>query len=129
MLSDEGSRTITAWGLLNQHAIGRAAGIPYPGTFVLDRKGIVRTRVFEDSYEERVTAARILSTLQASATIVSGEAIAGKYIAVRAIQSDRSAATGEHLTLGVEVTPGPKVHVYAPGQPQYIPILADPRIL
>ena len=39
LLSDSGSKTITAYGLLNREAKGKVQGIPYPATIVLDGKG------------------------------------------------------------------------------------------
>ena len=53
MLSDRGSKTITAWGLLNREATGRAKGVPYPGTYVLDAKAVIVSRNFEQAYQER----------------------------------------------------------------------------
>ena len=41
LLSDAGSQTITAWGLINRDATGRTAGIPHPGTFVIAPNGRV----------------------------------------------------------------------------------------
>ena len=41
----------------------RTYGIPHPGTFIVDRKGVVSSRFFEDAYQERYTAATILSTM------------------------------------------------------------------
>jgi len=40
----------------------RTYAIPYPGTFIVDRKGVV-SRFFEDAYQERYTAATILNSL------------------------------------------------------------------
>ena len=36
LLSDEGSKTIEAYGILNKDAAGQAKGIPYPMTFVVE---------------------------------------------------------------------------------------------
>jgi peroxiredoxin len=38
LLSDLGSKTMTAYGLLNKEAKGEAEGIPYPGSSVIDSK-------------------------------------------------------------------------------------------
>lgn len=123
LLSDAGSKTITAWGLLNKEATGRAAGIPHPGTFVIDRKGIVVSRAFEDAYQERNSAASVLARLGGATSTPPGarEAIA-QHLRVRARTSDGTAAPGTRLTLVLDVTPGNKIHVYAPGQAGYIPI-------
>ena len=47
LLSDEGSRTIRAYGIYHRD------GIPYPGIFVLDGKGIVREKLFLEGYQKR----------------------------------------------------------------------------
>lgn len=86
LLSDAGSDTIRRYGILNTvvaeavgpnaqdpavaedirkyvagaGANGRMAGIPFPGTFILDRSGRVKARFFEDSYTERNTSSSIL---------------------------------------------------------------------
>lgn len=61
MLSDAGSETITAWGLLNKEATGRTAGIPHPGTFMIDRAGTIISRSFEQPYQERRSATSLLA--------------------------------------------------------------------
>ncbi len=126
MLSDQGSRTITAWGILNREATGRTAGIPYPGTYVLDPKGVIVSRNFEEAYQERDSAASILAALrqssQASTSGTQGSAVLGKYLKLGVSTTDTIAAPGHRITLIVDVTPGPRIHVYAPGQTSYIPI-------
>ena len=68
MLSDEGSNTIRALGLLNekhlleQHAFygiqtrDEQYGVAYPGTLVLDKQGVLTGKRFEQSYRVRPTA-------------------------------------------------------------------------
>ena len=55
LLSDEGSETIDAFGLRNMEApkTGRMAGIPYPGTYLLDSTGTVKAKIFLDGYAKR----------------------------------------------------------------------------
>ena len=132
MLSDQGSKTITAWGILNREATGRTAGIPYPGTYVLDSKGVIVSRNFEEAYQERDSAASIVAALQQSssstadakarALLGAGTELIGKYVKLRLGASDTVAAPGHRITLTLDVTPGPKIHVYAPGQSGYISI-------
>ena len=55
LLSDPGSRTIDAYHIRNQAARGKAVGVPNPGTFILDRKGIIRAKLFLEGYRERHT--------------------------------------------------------------------------
>jgi hypothetical protein len=122
LLSDPGSKTIDAWGLRNQGASGREAGIPHPGTFIIDRQGRVVERAFEQSYQERNTSASLLARLGTAVAPASPTEVAGGQVRVRAGVSDASAAPGEKVTLIIDATPLPKMHVYAPGQAGYIPV-------
>lgn len=126
MLSDQGSKTISAWGILNREATGRTAGIPYPGTYVLDPKGVIVSRNFEEAYQERDSAASIIAALRQSspspASRAAGSEVLGKHLKLRLGTTDTIAAPGHRVTLTVDVTPGPKIHVYAPGQTSYISI-------
>jgi hypothetical protein len=122
LLSDPGSKTIAAWGILNKEATGRTAGIPHPGTYVIDRGGAIQSRDFQQAYQERNTASSILGRLSASTVRPGTTEIAGQQIALRLAASDLVAAPGHRLTLVVDVTPAKNAHVYAPGQTGYIPI-------
>jgi peroxiredoxin len=71
LLSDVGSVTIRSLGLINEHLAEQHAvygvttrdeqrGVAYPGTFVLDERGIIRDKHFEQSYRVRPTRSIIL---------------------------------------------------------------------
>ena len=63
LLSDAGSKTITAYGLLNKEAKGKTEGIPYPGTVIVDQEGVIRAKLFLDGYKDRhATEALIKAT-------------------------------------------------------------------
>jgi hypothetical protein len=121
MLSDAGSATITAWGVLNREATGRTAGIPHPGTFVVNRAGTIVSRTFEQPYQERRSATSILEQLSGAAP---GQTVTirGAHATLAVKASDAVAAVGHRITLSVQITPDPKNHVYAPGQKGYIPV-------
>jgi len=121
-MSDPGSLTIRAWGLLNEAATGREAGIPHPGTFLIDPSGRVIERAFETNYRERTSGMSILARLGAQVEAVASTRVTGKQITARVGTSDAEVSPGKRLTLIVDVTPGPKMHVYSPGQEGYIPI-------
>jgi peroxiredoxin len=60
LLSDPESKTIKAYGLLNTDAKGKAEGVPNPGTVILDKKGVIRAKLFHDGFIKRHTADDIL---------------------------------------------------------------------
>jgi peroxiredoxin len=64
LLSDSESKTITAYGILNKEATGKAAGIPYPGTFVIDKEGVVRAKLFREGYAKRHTADELVEVVK-----------------------------------------------------------------
>lgn len=53
LLSDSESKVIKSFGILNKEATGRTAGVPYPGTYLIDAKGVVRAKLFLDGYKNR----------------------------------------------------------------------------
>ena len=59
LLSDPESKTIIAYALKNKETTGKKFGkfdldgVPYPGTLLLDKDGVVRTKLFVDGYKER----------------------------------------------------------------------------
>lgn len=67
MLHDEDSAHIKAMGILNtQYEPGhRAYGIPYPGIFVLDNKGVIRAKLAEEDYRIRPDFSLVLEAANA----------------------------------------------------------------
>jgi hypothetical protein len=116
MISDQGSAIIRQYGLLNQTVDPKASscGVPHPGTFIVDRKGVVVSRFFEDAYQERYSTATILNTL---GTDVAGRAINAEtaHLALTATISDTTAAPGERLSIVINASPKRGMHLYAPG--------------
>ena len=123
MLSDEGSAVIKQYGILNTTVAADSSqfGIPFPGTFILNAKGVVTSRVFERAYQERNTMASVLVKLGAKLD-VAGIAINAPNLSATTYLTDRVAAPGTHFSLVVDIVPGPRVHVYAPGVTGYRPI-------
>jgi peroxiredoxin len=60
LLSDPGSKTIEAYHIRNQAARGKAEGVPHPGTFIVDRAGVVRAKLFLEGYRDRHTTAALI---------------------------------------------------------------------
>ena len=120
LISDAGSVIITRYGILNeQQKPGTALyGVPHPGTFVVDRKGVVTARFFEDAYQERYTAAAILAAqgINPDGTSLTAQT---NHLRLSATISDATVAPGERVSIVVVVTPQPTMHVYAPGKDDY----------
>lgn len=145
LLSDAGSATIKAFGILNplpELAFGPDkddpdvvaelrkyvsggrpnpswAGIAFPGTFILDPQGRVKSRFFEDYYVERTTFSNILLQTGNSQTPVNATKIAGAHVDVMTYPSDAAVAPGNRFAVVVQVEPHSGVHVYAPGATGY----------
>lgn len=66
MLSDDGSKIIKAFGLLNEDMEegSRFYGIPHPAIYVISRDGIVQGRFAEEGYEKRPSINTILMFLK-----------------------------------------------------------------
>jgi hypothetical protein len=122
LLSDPGSETIKRYGILNTtvDAKNQLYGYPFPGTFIVDRQGGVTSRFFEEAYQERDTVSSILVRLGQHVGVHATK-IASAHVTVTSYATDEVAAQGTHFSLVLDVTPGPRVHVYAPGASDYKP--------
>jgi peroxiredoxin len=145
MLSDVGSTTIKRYGILNtvvEEALGpngkdpavladlqryatvtqvseRLRGIPFPGTFMLDRQGRVTARFFEDYYWERNTVSNIMLRVGSARTSVDAIRASTEHLELAAYPSDSSVSPGTRFSLIADVTPKRGLHVYAPGAANY----------
>jgi hypothetical protein len=130
LIADAGSAIIRRFGLLNdqQEPGSRTYGIPHPGTFIVDRSGVVTARFFEDAYQERYTAAAILTAQggNPSGAVATAET---RHLSMRVSTSDSSVAPGERIAIVVAVAPRSQMHVYAPGKHDYrvVRVHVDPR--
>jgi hypothetical protein len=123
LLSDPDSAVIRSFGILNE-AVPKdsvAFGIPYPGTYVVDQRGIVISKFFQEDYRVRDTAASILLR-QFGLKTPKQEAIEAKHATLRAWASDDELRPGQRVTLSLDVTLPQGVHVYAPGVRGYKPV-------
>jgi hypothetical protein len=124
ILSDAGSATIKKYGILNTTVAETNAlyGYPFPGTFVLNHEGVVTSRFFEDTYQERDTISSVLvrlgSKVDAPATKTSAP-----HIEITSYLTDQVAAPGTHFSIVLDIKPEARVHVYAPGVSGYKPIV------
>jgi peroxiredoxin len=131
LLSDPGSPTIRAYGILNTTAAAgtRDYGIPFPGTFLLDRRGAVTSRFFEEAYQERNTVSTILIALGNAETPRSARRIQTDHLDITTYLSDHVVAPGSLFSVVFDITPEPGIHVYAPGAQDYrvVNVRLDPN--
>jgi hypothetical protein len=125
LLSDPDSKIIRGFGILNETTQKNTPffGIPYPGTYVLDRKGVVLAKYFVDDFRERDTAAEILVKQFGIHSEESHSTGQTKFFTMAASASNQLVHQGQHISLVLDIDLKPKMHVYAPGVGQeYIPI-------
>jgi hypothetical protein len=136
LLSDEGSVVIRRLGLLNEQVRQHhefygvqwredAAGVPYPGAFLLDERGIITEKRFISSYRMRETGAGLLEVgFGVEAAAHGPEARArGEGLAVRAYLDSDTYRTMQRLRLTVELAIEPGLHVYARPVPEgFVPL-------
>ena len=124
LLSDSGSKLIRELNILNETVSKDTPfyGIPHPGSFVLDSKGVIVAKYFEDDYRQRYTSADILAH-QFGVIPESGKSdVQGKQLSLEATASNTVVATGQRVALVLDIRLNPNMHVYAPGVEGYIPI-------
>jgi peroxiredoxin len=133
LLSDAGSATIRALGLLNdnlerQHAVygiktrDEQRGVPYPGTFVLDEDGLIRQKHFEQSYRVRPTRSIVLewAGLAARPTVEPTPPVPDASVAVQVWTDEATYRPYQQLGLHVRLVMPAGLHVYAaPVPPGY----------
>jgi hypothetical protein len=125
LLSDPGSKIIKGFGVLNTTVAPTAAyggvsiyGIPFPGTFILNRKGVVTARRFEDAYQERATVSTILSSTAGAGGTAAVRRLTD-HLEVTTFASDETIAPGTVFSLVLDIKPLRRMHVYAPGAKGY----------
>ena len=144
LLSDDDSSVITAFGILNTVAaegVGpnkddpdvvadvakyvsvfgatpNIVGTPFPGTFMLDAKGRVTSRFFEEFYRERNTTSNVMLRLGAGLSPIAAIEGTTAHLKLTAYSSDPSVTVGTRFSIAVEIEPNPDIHVYAPGAEQ-----------
>lgn len=124
LLSDQGSNVIRAFGIFNETVPqGPAFGVPYPGTYIVDRNGVVISKYFEEDYTERYTASEILVRQYGAAAGSAHSTIETKHLKLSSAASTGVVRPGQRIALTLDIEMKPRMHVYAPGaQAEYIPI-------
>jgi AhpC/TSA family/Disulphide bond corrector protein DsbC len=124
LLSDSDSRVIRAFGILNESVKPETPqyGIPYPGTYLLDAKGKVVAKYFEQDMRERMSASAILARDLGEPITAAHASVEAKHVALTTAASTAIAMPGHRILLSVEIDLPERMHVYAPGARGYIPV-------
>ena len=121
MVSDPGSAIIKSYGLLNEtmDSKTRFYGVPHPGTFMLDAKGVITARFFEEAYQERNTVASILTRQGGANPFGAGTRTDTMHLTLTSSVSDADVAPGKRVSMLFDIVPKKDMHVYAPGKHDY----------
>jgi len=141
LLSDDNSEVIKDFGILNTVAMEgdgpnkddpdvvadvkkyvgvagmfeESVGTPFPGTFMLDTTGRVKSRFFEEFYRERNTAANVMLKLGIGLSPVAAIEGSSGQLDFTAYPSNATVTAGSRFSIAVDVEPKAGMHVYAPG--------------
>jgi peroxiredoxin len=129
LLSDPDSKTIKAYGVLNTTIVPTDGfddkitmyGVPFPGTLILDRKGVVTARHFEQLYQERATVGTMflkLGGLRGAGAVQHTT----DQLEITTYTTDEIASFGTVFGIVLDIKPREGIHVYAPGVTDYRPI-------
>ncbi len=124
LLSDSDSRVIRELNILNDTVPKDNAffGIPFPGSFLVDAKGVIVAKYFEDDYRERYTSADILAHQFGVIPESAKAEVTGRQLALTSSASNAMVAPGQRVALALDIDLKPNMHVYAPGVDGYIAI-------
>lgn len=141
LLSDVDSAVIKAYGILNTVGIAASGpdkndpdviadvhkfvgvegmfpevvGTPFPGTFMVDYNGRVKSRFFEEFYRDRNTTANVMLQLGIGLSPVNAIEGSNNQLDFTAYPSNNTVSAGARFSIAVKVQPKPGMHVYAPG--------------
>ena len=124
LLSDPDSKIIRAFDILNKTVPESHPfyGIPNPGQYLIDADGRVEAKFFEEKYSDRFTPGNILVQTLGGPGSGPHTEIRTKHLRAVTSASDTVVRGGNRVALVLEVDLDPKMHVYAPGVEEYIPI-------
>ena len=93
-----------------------------PGWFVLDARGVIAAKYFEEDPSQCYTSAAVLVHQFGWTNPEASREVEGKQLTATLGASNSRVAPGQRVALTVDIDLGPNMHVYAPGVEGYIPI-------
>ncbi len=124
LLSDAGSKTIRAFGVLNETvpAANPFFGVPHPVTFVVGSGGKVQSKYFEDDFRERQTLAGLMARDYGVAPAAAPGSVEAKHITIKTAASTSKVRSGQRILLSLDIGIPERMHLYAPGVTGYIAV-------
>lgn len=121
LLADADSKFIRAVGILNESAKAGTMfyGIPHPVTFIVNPKGIIEHKYFEDDYRERQTLSGILIKDFGLNPTAARENPKAKHITLESLASTGIIRPGQKILLAIDLDIPQGFHLYAPGVEGY----------
>jgi hypothetical protein len=121
MLSDQGSKVIRAFGILNANIPDdhpMLYGIPFPGDYLIAPDGTIRDKLFLPSYEHRPSASQVALRHADSAGGNSVQIKTGVLTAIVSLSTDRC-FPGQELGVALELKVEPGWHIYGEPLPKH----------
>lgn len=116
MLSDPDSDVIRAFGILNDNFPTDHAwyGVPFPGVFVIDENGDVKSKYFEEDHRHRYTASNIIVSEFGETSGVRRTEVETNHLNLTYWGGDSVLRFGNRTSLVLDILLKPGMHVYAP---------------
>jgi hypothetical protein len=133
LLSDAESKIIRSFGILNKNIPEDHLfhGIPFPGTYIVDSRGTVVSKYFEQWHRQRFTA----DTILIKEFSIGGDnktEVRTDHMKICAFTSQHTVRPGNRISIVLEIELPEKMHIYAEGAEGYTPIslqiLEDPNL-
>ena len=124
LLSDPTSKIIRAFGILNTTIPPDqlAFGIPYPGSYLVDEKGRVKAKYFEEDFRDRYSTGTILVHQFGSSLNTRQTTLNQEQLSIISFASTDASSPGSRISLIVDIQLKDKVHIYSPDVRGYLPL-------
>jgi hypothetical protein len=120
LLSDADSKIIRSFGILNTNIPKGHIfyGIPFPGSYIVDSRGKVLSKYFEEWHRQRYTAETILVKEFGLESVRKTE-VQTDHLKVAAFASQYTVRPGNRISIVLDITLPENMHVYAKGAEGY----------
>ncbi len=114
VLADTESSVVRSYGILNPNTRPHGAGVPFPGEFLLDARGVVVAKSFSGDLRLRASGTMLVDERLGpygppAATASTEDLDVALYLSTTAL------APGQEASVYVDLAIAPGMHVYGPG--------------